>query len=143
MFMTRFHVPRGATSLINLMEDVKQNHGETLDQYFHRFDTKIPDIKEALDQMLRDSLITGIEPDSRFLKVLQEHPAETLDEVYSRAKVYYLAGGIDQGVNQFPGMGCQKNGDQERRIHLLVQGKRISVPGRYFLIKKRAKIELR
>ncbi|XP_074344533.1 uncharacterized protein LOC141683651 [Apium graveolens] len=70
------------------LANIKQREGEPLAEYFRRFNAKVPKVKGASEETIKNFLIAGLKEGLKFWKSLQASEPRTLAEFYEQAEPF-------------------------------------------------------
>lgn len=73
---------------VSTLVNIKQKEGETLHDYFKRFNAEDPRERRANDEAIKNFLIAGLREGTKFWKKLQTQTPSTLFEFYKEAEPY-------------------------------------------------------
>ncbi|XP_074327988.1 uncharacterized protein LOC141665903 [Apium graveolens] len=80
---TLHYLPHVAT-----LANINQREGEPLEEYFRRFNVKVPKVRGASEETIKNFLIAGLKEGSKFWKSLRASEPRTLAEFYEHAEPF-------------------------------------------------------
>ena len=72
------------------LSNSKQGSGETLYDYFRRFNAEVPYVRGDIDEAVKNFLIAGLKRGSDFWKNIQAHEPATLQDFYRQGEPYKI-----------------------------------------------------
>lgn len=73
---------------VSTLANMKQKEGETLHDYFKRFNAEVPRVRGANDEAVKNFLIAGVREGTKFWEKLQEQTPGTLSELHRVAEPF-------------------------------------------------------
>ena len=70
------------------LANIRQREGETLQDYFIRFNAEVPRVRGATDEAVKNFLIAGLKEGTKFWKHLQAQTPSTLADFYAQAEPF-------------------------------------------------------
>lgn len=101
LFIWQFQSSMAYAHPVATLANIKQRSGETLHDYFKRFNTEVPYVRGATDEAVKNFLIAGLRRGSDFWKNIQAHEPATLQDFYRQAEPFKIVeksmAELDQG----------------------------------------------
>ncbi|KAK1389694.1 hypothetical protein POM88_017872 [Heracleum sosnowskyi] len=85
MFLIQFQSSIHYAPPVTTLANIKQRDGETLQEYFKRFNAEVPTVRGASEEIIKNFLIAGVRVGTDFWKNLQREEPSTLAALYLQA----------------------------------------------------------
>ncbi|KAK1363262.1 hypothetical protein POM88_038823 [Heracleum sosnowskyi] len=88
MFLIQFQSSIHYAPPVTTLANIKQRDGETLQEYFKRFNAEVPTVRGASEETIKNFLIAGVRVGTDFWKNLQREEPSTLAALYLQVEPF-------------------------------------------------------